>query len=87
MALPGPKNWDSYPLLWWADSGTIWNTKMVLWTDGPYPSQAISIHEAPGTLYTHHLLCQQTGWAPFPGTFASCPCAGDSGGGGDVMPG
>lgn len=60
---------------------------MALWTAGPCPSQAISIHEAPGTLYTHHLLGQQTGWAPFPGTFASCLCAGGSGGGGDVMPG
>lgn len=37
--------------------------------------------ESPGT---HRHPCLQTGWAPFPGTSASGPCGGGSGGGGEA---
>lgn len=36
---------------------------------------------------THRRPCLRTGWAPSPGTSASCPCGGGSGGGGGLRPG
>lgn len=36
---------------------------------------------------THRHPCLRTGWAPSPGTSASCPCGGGSGGGGGLRPG
>lgn len=73
MVLPVPQTCDSPPLLRTACTVEAQRGRGFR----PLP-QALDIR---GTL-THHHLCLQTGWAPSPGTSASCPCGGGSGGGG-----